>query len=162
MWQGAGADKNILAPLYIGTSALQAVGKASELVRKGVEAGQFLSYCCVLDFSLLSFCDGQLTTQRPTADVFVGRYLLLTTVGYVGLKFLKFKGVLTLENLGAFFSGAAGVVSKSAEMAGRLAQDVDAELFLPAHGVFDTVAATIDSSLLLDPSLLLTVLQIHT
>ena len=44
------------------------------------------------------------------ADIFVGRYLLLTTVGYVGLKFLKFKGVLTLESLGAFFSGAANVV----------------------------------------------------
>ena len=41
--------------------------------------------------------------------MFVGRYLLLTTVGYVGLKFLKFKGVLTLENIGAFLSGAAGV-----------------------------------------------------
>jgi len=44
------------------------------------------------------------------ADIFVGRYLLLTTVGYVGLKFLKFKGVLTIESIGALFSGAGSVV----------------------------------------------------
>jgi len=31
------------------------------------------------------------------ADIFVGRYLLLTTVGYVILKFLKFKGVITID-----------------------------------------------------------------
>jgi hypothetical protein len=54
------------------------------------------------------------------ADVFVGRYLLLTTVGYVGLKFLKFKGVLTLENIGAFLSGAANVAGSVGNVASKV------------------------------------------
>ena len=32
------------------------------------------------------------------------RYLLLSTFGYVVLKFLKFKGVLTIEKLGALWN----------------------------------------------------------
>lgn len=90
--KGAGAEKNVLAPLYYGTTALKSVGQVSLGVRKFVEG----------------------------ADVFVGRYLLLTTVGYVGLKFLKFKGVLTLENLGAFFNGAADVVVNVGSVASKV------------------------------------------
>jgi len=70
------------APVYVATTGLKVVGLGFGGLRKIVEG----------------------------ADIFVGRYLLLTTVGYVGLKFLKFKGVLTIESIGAFFSGAGSVV----------------------------------------------------
>lgn len=47
----------------VGFGALRAVGEASGGLRRGIEA----------------------------VDFFVGRYLLLTTVGYVGLKFVHYK-----------------------------------------------------------------------
>ncbi len=103
--KGAGAEKNALAPLYATTSALNLVGRSFEFVRKLVEG----------------------------ADIFVGRYLLLTTVGYVGLKFLKFKGVLTLESLGAFFAGAARIASTVGDAASTVADQADVELFIPAQ-----------------------------
>ena len=72
-WQGA-LDKGLGSGLVLVTGAGKLVGQASGLVRQFVEA----------------------------VDVFVGRYLLLTTVGYVGLKLLKFKGLLVFDPA-AFF-----------------------------------------------------------
>ena len=50
----------------------------------------FVCVCvCVYNLSNLSiYLSVHVYRLVETADVFVGRYLLLTTVGYVGLKFL--------------------------------------------------------------------------
>uniref|UniRef100_A0A7S1HAY3 Uncharacterized protein n=1 Tax=Hemiselmis andersenii TaxID=464988 RepID=A0A7S1HAY3_HEMAN len=65
-----------------------------------------------------------------TADVFVGRYLLLTTVGYVILKFLKFKGVLTLESVGVFLTNLVHIFDAPATDTATAAAQAAASLFL--------------------------------
>lgn len=115
----AGAEKNALAPVYVATSGLNFVGQGFGALRKVVEG----------------------------ADIFVGRYLLLSTVGYVGLKFLKFKGVLTIESIGAFFAGTGSVVKAVGTAVKDVAETTDIEIFVPAHGVIDTIATTLDTSL---------------
>ncbi|KAJ1480848.1 hypothetical protein T484DRAFT_1809517 [Baffinella frigidus] len=68
--RGAGLDKSVPGKgVVLVTGGIKFVGQTSGFIRQCVEA----------------------------VDVFVGRYLLLTTVGYVGLKLLKFKGLLVFD-----------------------------------------------------------------